>query len=79
MVEQSAVNRSVVGSSPTFGATLSVVVLQRITSKAGAKRAQMPEEVPEEILAAANSASTPHYFGLRPGNTLTVSLVPFVS
>jgi hypothetical protein len=58
MVEQSAVNRSVVGSSPTFGANLSAVVEQRLAAKEGAKTAQLPEKVPEEIRVPRQLART---------------------
>ena len=49
MVEHAAVNRVVVGSSPTSGATPQAVEVQRQLPKVGAKKRQLPEELPEDL------------------------------
>ena len=53
MVEQSAVNRSVVGSSPTFGATSLSRWWTTTPSEGEREKAlflgQVPEKVPEEL------------------------------
>ncbi len=44
MVERAAVNRDVVGSSPTSGAILKVVDVQRLLAEEGRKKAKVCSE-----------------------------------
>ncbi len=61
MVEQSAVNRWVVGSSPTSGANTEWIGGQALTLSGRAERALVSEKPPEKIVAAHNLREAAQY------------------